>query len=265
MVLAAWRWYTSPMDAETYRLVYETETTHWWYRSRRILFLEQVKAALEEVRRVARPRILDFGCGTGFNLRHLSDLGDPVGADISPVALTDARRTDAFERIDLRENVDSHLGHYHVATALDVLEHMEDEVAGLQRVASFLVPGGQLVLTVPAYKWLWSGEDEISHHLRRYTKRRLIKVIDEAGLEIRFLSYFNLSVLPLMALSVLSRRTLHPRRWRQMPNVANTPRWLNTLLTRVTSFELASVGRQRLRLPAGASAICRVRRRNAES
>jgi len=250
------------MDADTYRLVYETEATHWWYRSRRVLFLEQVKAALAEVHHDdTPPRILDFGCGTGFNLQHLSTLGDPVGADISPVALNDARRSDEFERIDLRQNVEAHHGRYQVVTALDVLEHMEDEVTGLKQVAAFLMPDGQMVITVPTYNWLWSGEDEISHHLRRYTSRRLAKVVDEAGLEIRFLSYFNLSVLPLMAASVFSRRALHPRRWRELPNVANTPRWLNDLLTRITSFELTRVGKQRLRLPAGASAICRARKR----
>ena len=61
-------------------------------------------------------------------------------------------------------------GRFHIITCLDVLEHLDDDVEGLRAIAALLAPGGQLVVTAPAYDWLWSGEDVISAHRRRYTR-----------------------------------------------------------------------------------------------
>ncbi len=97
-------------------------------------------------------------------------------------------------------------GRFDIVTCLDVLEHLDDDVAGLRTIRSLLAPGGQIVVTVPAYDWLWSGEDVISMHRRRYTRRRLLAAARAAGLDVLYASYFNLSVLPAMTAVVWKRR-----------------------------------------------------------
>jgi hypothetical protein len=111
---------------------------------------------------------------------------------------------------------------------------------------------------VPAYQWLWGGEDELSLHKRRYTKRTLARACGSSGLTIRFLSYFNLSILPLAAMTIWLKRLWSPRRALQESNLKPTPGWLNRVLYTVTAFENRRVGEGRLVLPAGASLVCRL-------
>jgi SAM-dependent methyltransferase len=241
---------------EGYRVTAEFEAGHWWYRARRDLFLLQVAAALRERGAAARrARILDYGCGTGHNIAHLARLGEARGADLaSPEALA-FREELAAPILDLGSDLREHHGRYDVVTALDVLEHIADDASALSEMARFLVPGGQLVLTVPAYDWLWSGEDVISLHVRRYTRAGLLRVCAAAGLEVRFASYFNLAILPAMAAVVWARRALS--RGEPRSNLGWPPRSLNELLYRLAACEARAVGGERLRLPAGASLVCR--------
>ena len=251
------------MRREGYEITARFEETHWWFVSRRALFLEQVARCVERFGQRTpglRARILDYGCGTGFNLPFLARFGEVVGADVAEESLVEFKKEAAYPRINLRDGAEAHQKSFDVVTALDVLEHMEDDVEGLKRVLSFARPGGDAILTVPAYPWLWSGEDDISRHYRRYTKRSLLKVCDRVGAKVLFLSYFNLSILPIMAGAVWARRLADPARARATSNVGEPGRLLNGLLVRVLSFENRQVGRERWRLPAGASLICRLAR-----
>lgn len=251
------------MERVAYEVTSDFEATHWWFLSRRDLFLGQVEIAARQIRS-ARPAssaalvLLDYGCGTGFNLSWLSKFGQVTGADIASESLVEFQKAQGFRLVDLRAD-SSHLrGSFDIITALDVLEHLDDDVAGLQALATFLKPHGQVVLTVPAYRWLWGGEDVISLHKRRYTKQTLTRACRAAGFQIRFMSYFNLSILPLAAMSIWSKRVFSPRRALQESNIGPTPPWLNRLLYRVTAFENRRVGEGRLVLPAGASLVCRL-------
>ena len=185
------------MQASGYAVTAEHQATHWWFQSRRELFLHQVARAAAEVPAGGRRlRLLDYGCGTGFDLPHLAAYGDVAGADLGTEPAVAARRDARFPIHEVPRDLDRLRGSQDVVTAFDVLEHLPDDVGGLCTLASLLVPGGQIVLTVPAYAWLWSGEDVVSQHRRRYTMRSLRHAIDAAGLAIRFASYFNLFILP---------------------------------------------------------------------
>jgi SAM-dependent methyltransferase len=188
------------MQREGFRVTAEYELDHWWFRSRRDLFLRQVDRAAHELGFPARPlRLLDFGCGTGFNLSFLRDYGAVCGADRLRPEDGEFRRQDGFPLLDVERDLAARKGSFHLVTALDVLEHLDDDVRGLRELDSLLAPGGQIVLTVPAYDWLWSGEDVISEHRRRYTRSRVVRACQAAGLQVRYASYFNLAILPAMA------------------------------------------------------------------
>jgi len=235
------------------------EATHWWFLARRELIRRQVARAAAERGFPDRPlRLLDYGCGTGFDLPLLAEFGTALGADLSTDTALEFRRPGPAPILDAERDLDPYAGTFDVVTAFDVLEHLADDAAGLARLRSLLVPGGQLVLTVPAYDFLWSGEDVVSAHHRRYTRRLLERVCRAAGLDVLFVSYFNLALLPAMAAVVWAHR-LFDRNWASRSNVQPMPGWLNRCFEAVSAFETRRVGDERLRLPAGASLVCRLR------
>ena len=96
---------------------------------------------------------------------------------------------------------------FDLAVSLDVIEHLEDDLAALRELRRVVAPGGALLVTVPAYQWLWSGHDEINHHHRRYTRRSLLarRRSRPAGSRVRT-TYFNSLLLPVaIVLRVLDR------------------------------------------------------------
>ena len=246
------------MRAQGYEVTRQHQASHWWYRARRDLCLRQVRRAASALgypqRRLA---LLDYGCAGGFDLPFLAELGTAEGADISD-ALGDGPRGPHPVHVVPRD-LASLRGRFDVVTCLDVLEHLEDDVDGLRTLRSLLVPGGQVVLTVPAYPWLWSGEDEISAHHRRYTRGALLATCRQAGLEVLYASYFNISLLPAMAAVIWARRLLR-RDWRTASNLTADPAWLRGLAGAATALEARWVGDERCALPAGASIVCRLRR-----
>jgi SAM-dependent methyltransferase len=247
------------MHAEGFRVTALYEADHWWFRSRRDLFLLQVSRAARDMGFPDRPlKLLDFGCGTAFNLSFLRQFGEVYGADRFRSEDQPFRRHTEFPLLDVERDLAGHEGEFDVVTALDVLEHLDDDVDGLRSLRRLLAPGGQIVLTVPAYDWLWSGEDVISDHRRRYTRAALLRACEAAGLEVQYASYFNLMILPLVAAVVWAGR-LRPSSAGPQSNLWMPPRWLNEALYRVTSREASWIGTQRASLPAGASIICRVR------
>jgi SAM-dependent methyltransferase len=250
------------MQTEGFRVTRDYEQDHWWFRSRRDLIREQVGKATAELSGAAagqRLRLLDFGCGTGFNLKLLSEFGDVTGADRFREQDEQFRLQHGFPLIDVERDLEANAGRYDLVTALDVLEHLDDDVAGLRTLARLLRGGGQILLTVPAYQWLWGGEDVISEHRRRYTSEELQRTCAAADLQVQFVSYFNFAILPAVTSVIWSRRLLTPHAPPQT-SLSMPPRWLNEALYELTAREATLVGKQSLRMPAGASIVCRIKR-----
>lgn len=193
------------MERIVYDRMAELDSRHWWYRARR-----EVLASLI-ARRIAPPpggAILEIGCGTGHNLAMLGRFGHVDAIELDPAA-----RAVATQRLG-REVSGSRLpglegvceGHYDLVALLDVLEHVEDDRAALASIARRLTPGGAILLTVPAFQWMWSAHDVVNHHHRRYSKAALSAAIKEAGLSATFIGYFNSILFPLAAAARLAGR-----------------------------------------------------------
>jgi len=243
------------MQAHTYSIMYQVEETHWWFAGRRRI-LESFLARISRRLQSPRPRILDVGCGTGANLEMLNRFGDAEGVDVSTAALEFCRAR-GLDRVHQGAAEELPFGdaEFDLVTALDVVEHLDDDVAGLREMHRVLRRGGYALLFVPAFMWLWGVQDDISHHRRRYTRAGLERAVREAGFEIVRFTYANLLFFPPILLGRCLMRLTGLR-----PSSENnlTVGALNGPLGRVFGAE-SSILRY-LNLPLGVSAICVARR-----
>ena len=196
------------MDTHTYPILFTVEQSHWWHTGRRKI----IAGFVEEIcRRVTdrRPRILDVGCGTGANLLMLSKYGDAEGVDISEDALAFCRDRGLDKvRLGAGEELPYDDGTFDLVTALDVVEHMDNDLAGLKEMRRVLRPGGRVLLFVPTFMFLWGLQDDVSHHRRRYRLSQLRRVLEEAGFEIERTTYANITFfLPILLIRQLMRVT----------------------------------------------------------
>jgi SAM-dependent methyltransferase len=189
------------MQAEVYEGLYTHAETHWWNRSRKRIVLSLLRRHVK----LPRPCILDLGCGVGTHLQGLSEIGEVWGADPSDTALAYCRRhfSGRLDVLSLPDEIPYEAQTFDAIVMLDVLEHVKDDAGALCRIREILKPGGVLLLTVPALRWLWSSYDVHAHHWRRYHLGPLRALLQEAGFAIDLLSYMNCLLLPLMAASRL--------------------------------------------------------------
>ena len=146
-------------------------------------------------------------------------------------------------------------GLFDVVTAFDVLEHVEQDVASLNKLGQQLAPDGRLFMTVPALPWLWSKHDETHHHFRRYTKRSLNETLKKAGLEPVRVSYFNMLLFPLIAGLRLTRKAFGIT---ESADDAMPSPLANTVLKAIFGIESNLVGR--ISLPVGVSLMAVAKR-----
>jgi SAM-dependent methyltransferase len=239
------------METDYFERLYGLEEVHWWHATRRRMVLDQV---LRRYEASARLRVLDVGCGTGRVLAELGRLGPAVGLDLSDEALRFCRER-GHERV-LKGDL-LHLpfpdGCFDLVTALDVLEHIEDHVGALRECARVLAPGGRMFIFVPAHRWLWSLQDEISHHVRRYTAPTLRFALQDAGFAVERLTYVNVFLLPVMVAGRLLLRVLLRFKHFDDENELH-PGWSNAILARIFGMEIGILRHRDL--PVGASLLC---------
>jgi SAM-dependent methyltransferase len=238
------------MDRDYELQTHQAEDRHWWYRGRRTV----LDGVIANLGLPGGARILDAGCGSGRNMVELSRHGAVTGIELSQTSVALARERGAGEVIagsllEMPFAQDS----FDFAVTLDVIEHLEDDLGALRELRRTVVPGGALLVTVPAYQWLWSGHDEINHHHRRYTRGSLQKVAEEAGWRQQRTTYFNSLLLPVaILLRVLDR--VNTKTTESSLDLWVPPEPLNWLLERPLAFEAAMI-RRGGRIPAGLSLL----------
>jgi SAM-dependent methyltransferase len=239
------------MMEHTYPILFRVEQSHWWHIGRRKILAEFVEDICRSVTD-RRPRILDVGCGTGANLLMLSKYGAAEGVDISEDALAFCRER-GLDKVKLgaAEELPYEDGTFDLVTAFDVVEHMDNDLAGLSEMRRVLRPGGRVLLFVPAFMFLWGLQDDVSNHRRRYRLPELRRVLEQAGFEIERTTYANITFfLPILLIRKLMRVTGMKT---DSENSINVPA-LNGVLGRL--FGAESLILRHMNLPFGVSGLC---------
>ena len=238
------------------------EDRHAWFAGRTRAIQTYLDAELGPRPAETERLVLDLGAGAGNMAHHLAHYGRVIGIDNNPRPLAVA----AQRALDVAQSLGDQLpfadDSFDVVALLDTVEHIPDELGVFNECRRVLKPGGLLIVTVPAFMWLWSYNDEINAHQRRYTAAELQQKLQISGLRIRRISYNNFFLFPLIA----ALRLLRPYK----PDLASPhltgdatiyqvemepiPEPVNTVLHGVGWVEAVLL--RRFRLPFGTSVLC---------
>jgi SAM-dependent methyltransferase len=148
-------------------------------------------------------------------LTRLDKFGTVYGTDFSEEAVAFANLAypngERVKQEYLPDGMPFENGKFDVVTALDVLEHVEDDKASAETLLGLLKPGGILIVTVPAYMLLWSGHDVVLEHKRRYVKAQLAELFQECVIE--KLTYYNSILFPPIWAVRKFNSLFRPNRW----------------------------------------------------
>ena len=242
------------MELAAYQSLRASQDRHWWFVGRRRIVAQLIARF---VPLPAKARVLEAGCGYGGNLAMLGELGEVQAFEFNDDARAHAanllRRPVAYGMLPHAIGFDD--DRFDLIAMLDVLEHVDDDVASLRTLGERLALGGALLLTVPAVPWLWSDHDVLHQHKRRYTRALLAERLQEAGFEIAGIGYFNTLLFPLALVQRLLARLVGGGAGEHDA----PPEPLNGVLAAIFSLEARLVGR--LAFPVGLSLFAVARKR----
>ena len=225
------------MDRVIYERMAATEQVHWWFAGRRVI----LDHLLKSLRLPPESRILEVGCGTGGNIAMLRNYGSVAAMELDSFAREHARAAMKMEVASgsLPDDLPYADRKFDLICLFDVLEHVERDQEALCKLRERLAPNGLLIITVPAYQWLYSSHDAQHHHYRRYTAGRLRTVAETAGLRPTRVGYYNTVLFPLALIRRLAEKLLglHPFDDSALPGSL-----LNRFLYRVFSLEACFIG-----------------------
>jgi len=249
------------MRHDLYEDLYVKEQDYWWHVGKRAIVYSLLNKYLPCNKSREERRALDLGCGAGLNLDHLSEYAQPVGTDFSEEALKFCRARGH----KLIAKADAALlpfpdREFDIITALDVIEHLDDDLVALRELKRTMRKGGLLIISVPAYPGLWSYWDDILGHRRRYTVSAMREVVEKSGLRVRKVSYSNSLILaPTVAVRFvksLRHKAAERNGFGAEPETdfMPVPGPVNDLLIKYYMWEARTLKRRRL--PFGLSVVC---------
>lgn len=234
----------------------EREQTYWWHVGRlKIIqtYLARIKGNRQNM------TILNIGCGTGGTIDMLEQFGLTENVDISEEAIKFMKQR-GYQRLTKIDGTSLPFKSrsFDVVGAFDVLEHIEEEHDALLEWRRVIKNDGAILITVPAYQWLWSGHDESLHHKRRYTMQRLARAAHKAGLQLEKKSYAIVFSLPLVVGFRFLNKLLGSKAGTETSYV-DLPAWLNRLFTKLLHLE--ATFHRHISFPAGTSVIAILRKK----
>jgi SAM-dependent methyltransferase len=188
------------MEEAVFSVHADVENRHWWFLARRRILLPLIDRVMAEA---PGDLVVDVGCGTGGTVAALKGRHPCLGIDSSAVAIETALRL--YPDCDFRRgvmpddlaDVRSRIGLY---LLMDVLEHIEDDRAFLEKLLTIVEPGAGILVTVPAEPAMWSRHDDTAGHVRRYDRAGFERLFRGLPLELRLMAPFNTRLYPAVRL-----------------------------------------------------------------
>jgi SAM-dependent methyltransferase len=237
---------------------YEQGNQYWWSRGKYNIVVDLIKHFCKSNIRPNRQncRILDIGSGPGNMLDFMKDLGEIYGNDTSSDAIEflKKRNIKVLAGDISKGEFGSEELKFNLITMIDSLEHMEDDKRGLREVFAKLYDGGQIIITAPAYMFLWGRHDEKYGHYRRYTRADLKSKLESAGFIINKISYFEPLFVPVLYFFRMLKNITHS----ESEDWVALPAWLNKLLLFIVSSEKYLL--RMINFPFGATVIAVARK-----
>jgi SAM-dependent methyltransferase len=233
-------------------LTSEAEASHFWFKG----FRKFVTPVMHDVAAGrAGLRLIDCGCGTGYNLALLQPHGRTFGFDLTPGGVARARHTGHPVSVADIAHIPFASGSFDIATSFDVLQCVPHDVESVREMARILKPGGAIVLTLAAFDALRGDHNIYWNECRRYTPARARQLVESAGLRPERVSFMFGSIFPMFAAARLLQRVTLPLRGAPRGDldikVPAAP--INALLTRVVETE-ARIART-MPMPIGSSLL----------
>jgi len=246
------------VNPEEYRRMADLEGVQWWYVGMRRI-ARALLTPLLEGERGPKHRLLDAGCGTGWNLQDLDGFGETHGVDLSPLAVITTRRRGGRVIQGNLLGLPYANASFDVVTSFDVLYHawIQDDVQAVRELARVLKPGGLILVKVPALKILWGAHDEAVHSRHRYTRGELEALLKGAGLTLIRSTYANSLLFPIL----LARRYLDRLLGRHGSDVALLPPLLERIFGGLLAIEAGLLSQ--VNLPIGVSVFAVARKADA--
>ncbi len=239
------------------------EDRHWWFASR----TKAIFAVLDPVVGGRDWLVLDVGSGAGNMFHHLSRYGSVVGVDNNIKPILVARGRGYIVPLGKAEALPFPAETFRLIALLDVIEHCDDDFLVLRECHRVCVPGGHLIITAPAFQWLWSYNDVLNRHRRRYSAGTLKALLEKAGFRPLKVTYNNFFIFPLAAPLIIIREKLGLRPKLASPHfdedayqveMEPVPPLVNSILTMVGDLEAWLI--RRASLPFGTSIIALAQR-----
>ena len=221
------------MDPEYQKEYLKMEKKHWWFKSRQF-WLKTLCTNPKET-------IIEVGAGSAINLKGIQ--GKKTAIDINDYGKEEAEKQGITYIIGDAKKLPFKDNSFDTIIALDILEHIEDDMAAIkewERVAK-----KRIILSVPAYQWLWSHHDEINHHKRRYTQKQLRELIKKTNLKIKKISYWNCTLFPL---AIIKRKLCKENK------ITTIPQILNDMFQKIAEREFKNINKNK-RYPFGSSIV----------
>ena len=233
----------------------DLEDTYWWFIGRRFVIEQFLRTYIKS----SDLEILDWGCGPGGNFPLLKKFGSVLGIDASAKALELCRQKNITTVIkaDTLDDFKSDR-QFNLVTCFDVFEHIEDDASYLKKLSRVIKADGHVLVTVPAYQFLWSELDVYLGHKRRYNRKQIEGLFAQNGYEVirssYFISFLAIPIIVFRFLGWITGRAKKPQfTFVQFPN------WLNKFFTSLILFESKLI--KYICLPFGTSIIILARKK----
>jgi len=242
------------MRADLYPELHRLEKNYWWHVGKRDIVFSLLDSYWTN--HVGESMILDVGCGAGLMLECLKRYGTPLGLDFSKDALhyCQKRQLNFLCQADASAFLPFKDSSFDLITVLDLLEHLDDDERVLKEFFRVLNQEGILLISAPAFRFLWSYWDEMLHHKRRYTVVELRDKLSRAGFSIRKISYSNAFIFSPVIVVRQLKRLWNSNSQTQTSDFMPVPSMVNAVLKLLYRVEASLL--KRLSFPFGLSVIC---------